>query len=387
LSRYHSYLNSAKEILKSYNGEEPFSFAIKKFFAANKKMGSKDRKQVSQLCYSYFRLGKVASSMKIEERILLGYFLCTTGDDQLIQDLKPDWYSQLNASAEEKLIFLSSPFQLTDIFPWNKEVSEEFDYSAFCTSHFIQPDLFLRIRPDKGKEVYTKLNNAGLKYQQLTSSCIALPNTSKIDTVIEINKEAVIQDYSSQLVGDYYPAYASVVWDCCAASGGKSLMLYDKNPSIDLTVSDIRESILANLKKRFKEAGIRRYKSFVADLGVPAKKSPVTFENGSFDLIIADVPCTGSGTWGRTPEQLFYFDVKKIEEYAAKQKRIVGNVIHTLKPGGYLLYITCSVFKKENEEAVKFIESDRLELVKKELLKGYDKKADTLFVALFRKPL
>lgn len=386
MSRYYSYLNSAKEILKSYKGEEPFPFAIKKYFAANRKIGSNDRKQISQLCYSWFRLGKAASSLKMEERILLGYFLCTTEDDKLIQELKPEWYPHLKAGIQEKLQFLSSPFPLTDIFPWKNELSEDLNHEEFCASHLIQPDLFLRIRPDKGKDVFTKLNNAGLKYQQVTSTCIALPNTSKIDSILEVNKEVVIQDYSSQLTGDYFPAYSPVVWDCCAASGGKSLMLYDQNPSIDLTVSDIRESILINLKQRFKEAGIRRYKSFVADLAVPPKNSPVTFENATFDLIIADVPCTGSGTWGRTPEQLFYFDTQKIDDYAIKQKKIISNVIHTLKPGAYLLYITCSVFKKENEDAVKFIEEKGLVLAKKALLKGYNKKADTLFVALLQKP-
>jgi 16S rRNA (cytosine967-C5)-methyltransferase len=59
-----------------------------------------------------------------------------------------------------------------------------------------------------------------------------------------------------------------------------------------------------------------------------------------------------------------------------------------LEPGGYLLYITCSVFKKENEEAVNFVkEKFHLQLVKMELQKGYDKKADTMFAALLQKPL
>ena len=78
-------------------------------------------------------------------------------------------------------------------------------------------------------------------------------------------------------------------------------------------------------------------------------------------MIIADVPCTGSGTWGRTPEQLYYFEDRKIEEYASLQKQIVTNVISHLAPGGYFLYITCSVFKKENEEAIDFIK-DKFQL-------------------------
>ena len=75
-----------------------------------------------------------------------------------------------------------------------------------------------------------------------------------------------MQDFSSQGVGGLLLPVARgplYVWDCCAASGGKSIMLYDLDPAIRLTVSDIRESILINLRKRFNEAGIKKYQSFV----------------------------------------------------------------------------------------------------------------------------
>lgn len=340
-------------------------------------MGSRDRKQVSQLCYSYFRLGKALMDLSTEERILAGYSLCTTADDELLKELKPS--------------FAASSLQPHDIFPWEDELSDGIDYTAFCQSFLVQPDLFIRVRPGHEKTVAAKLENAGIKFEVISGSCIALPNASKIvtkdsfgETVIALNKEAVVQDYSSQQVAGFLPAlHDPSVWDCCAASGGKSLLVYDAIPWVDLTVSDIRENILINLKNRFREAGITSYKSFIADLvSAPSVKS------AAFDLVIADVPCTGSGTWGRTPEQLFYFRTEKINEYAAKQKKIISNVVPALKPGAYLLYITCSVFKKENEEAVAYLQSKHgLELVKKELLTGYSRKADTLFAAILQKPL
>ena len=81
-----------------------------------------------------------------------------------------------------------------------------------------------------------------------------------------------------------------------------------------------------------------------------------------------------------------FFKPEKIAEYSTKQKQIVTNVIPHLQQNGVFVYITCSVFKKENEEVADFIkEKFNLQLIKKDLLKGYDKKADTMFVALFKK--
>jgi 16S rRNA (cytosine967-C5)-methyltransferase len=106
----------------------------------------------------------------------------------------------------------------------------------------------------------------------------------------------------------------------------------------------------------------------------------------NYDLIIADVPCSGSGTWGRTPEWLRFFDTTAIDTYSELQKKIVTHAIPHLVERGYFLYITCSVFRKENEEVVEFIQANTaLELVKTAVLKGYHRKADTMFAALFRK--
>ena len=105
----------------------------------------------------------------------------------------------------------------------------------------------------------------------------------------------------------------------------------------------------------------------------------------TFDVILCDAPCSGSGTWSRTPEQLFYFEEEKIHYYSNLQKKIAETASWLLKPGGYFLYSTCSVFRAENEDVVSFIESTtQLKLVKANYYKGYQHKADTLFAALFR---
>lgn len=390
MSRYYSYLNSAVAILKQYNGDEPFSSFLKKYFSENKKYGSKDRKTIGHLCYSYFRLGNALQSISAEDKILAALFLCSSSADKLLQELRPEWNEKILLPLNEKRDFLSWQFLEQDIFLWKDEISEAVDRSTFIFSHLIQPDLFLRLRPGKEAIVKRKLDDEGISFNEISSCCIALENSAKADKTIGLNSEAVVQDYSSQRVAELLELIRQEqpgqlkVWDCCAASGGKSLLAKDTLGEIDLTVSDVRDSIIANLKKRFAEAGIEKYRSLVADL-----TQPVTALKGQqFDLIIADVPCSGSGTWGRTPEQLCFFAEKKIYEYAILQRKIIDTVVHHIKPGGYLLYITCSVFKKENEDQAQYIKQKfLLNDVKMEWLRGYNKKADTMFAVLLQKPL
>jgi 16S rRNA (cytosine967-C5)-methyltransferase len=150
---------------------------------------------------------------------------------------------------------------------------------------------------------------------------------------------------------------------------------------VRLTVSDIRENILINLKERLSAAGINIYKTFTADLRKPGNTVPE-----EFDIILCDAPCTGSGTWSRTPEQLYYFDKKKISEYVLLQQNIISNTITAFIKGGLYFYITCSVFESENEAQVSFIrENFPVQLLHMEYLEGYDVLADTLFVAVFTK--
>ena len=387
--RFQSYLKSAVSILNSYKSNEPFHLFIKKYFSSNKKYGSRDRKQIASLCYNYFRLGYSAKDISREERIVIATFLCETRSSEFLKTVKPEWNDLVEKPLKEKLSVLPKQVSIKNIFPYKEELSEGIDAEKFNASFLIQPDLFLRVRPGNDKRITGKLSGAGLSYKLINENCIVLPNSSKINEVIELDKEAVVQDLNSQNIASLIQLKAKnnrqpTVWDCCAASGGKSIMAFDINPNIELSVSDKRESILENLKKRFADAGIKKYHSFIADLLTDSWQK----ETKKFDFIICDAPCTGSGTWARTPEQLFYFKKDSIEKYAALQNKIVENIVPHIKPGGQLLYITCSVFKKENEDVAKNVaEKYKLKLKKMEVLKGYETKSDTMFAALFTAPL
>ncbi|MDB5063131.1 MAG: methyltransferase, partial [Mucilaginibacter sp.] len=168
-------------------------------------------------------------------------------------------------------------------------------------------------------------------------------------------------------------------WDACAASGGKSLLLHSLQPDIKLVVSDIRESILSNLDERFQQAGILKYQKKLLDL---TESNEQLLYNYEFDGIILDAPCSGSGTWGRTPEMISQFDQHRTDFFKRLQQSIIPNVTKHLKPGAPIIYITCSAFKAENEDAVDFMVNELgLKLEETQVLKGYERKADTMFVA------
>ena len=331
---------------------------------------------------------------------MLATFLCEHSSNAFLAFHKPDWNEKITLSASEKLSIIHYPLSIKEVFPWSDELSEGIDHEELSTSFFDQPDLFLRIRPGKKNIVIKKLEEAAILFRSISEDCIAFPNSSKIDLVLEIDKEVVVQDASSQRVLDHLkeshfsPGRSAPagrqdeegrarLWDCCAASGGKSILAYDiLHGNVELTVSDIRESILSNLKKRFNTAGIKNYHSFITDLNAPDCQLPIA----NCQLILCDAPCTGSGTWGRTPEQLYFFDPAMIDAYAQRQKNIVSNAMGAMQKDGLFYYITCSVFKKENEQVADFIkEKFHMELLQMKVLTGYDNSADTMFVAVFKK--
>ena len=339
----------------------------------------------------------------LQAHILTGLFLCSSQPNELLQQLKPAWNEKVHLSVEEKCEIVNqnrSTSPLTThhsplnahlsplhVFPWKSALSDGIDHTLFCHSFFTQPDLFIRIRPGYKAAVQQKLDAGKIQYRLINENCMAFSNTTRLDAVVEADKEAVVQDYSSQQVANFLkPLHGDQqisVWDCCAASGGKSILAKDILQDIQLTVSDIRKSILINLEKRFMAAGIKAYATKVADL----THSPPATHPSLFDLIICDAPCSGSGTWARTPEQLYHWKEENLDRYTALQRKILSNVIPSIKPGGYLLYITCSVFKRENEAIVDEIkEQFKLQLLKMEVLNGYDKRADTLFAALLTLP-
>ncbi len=349
-------------------------------------MGSADRRTASALIYSYFRLGKACAGLPAEERLMLALFLCGTSTEFLAAS-KSDLAKRQPLELSAKIAYLEEKyaFRLYEVFPFTAHLSGDIEATRFLHSFFIQPDLF--IRPHTGKHAYVlaKLNEAGITHYE-EDGAIGLANGTKLEQVFPDEKPFEVQDISSQRTGQLFnPSPHEQWWDACAASGGKSILLCQQQPQVKLLVSDIRDSVLANLDERFRAAGIRNYHKKQLDL---TQNQDLLMHHYEFDGIILDAPCTGSGTWGRTPEMISQFNESMIERFAALQKTIAANVIKYLKPGKPLIYITCSVFKEENQEVTNFlVKEDNLKLEKEAVLTGYEHRADTMYAARLIKPM
>jgi len=380
--RIHSYLHQAQTLLTLYTGDVPLASWLKAYFKEHKKFGSKDRKHIAHLLYSYYRLGDAFQHLPVDEKLGLALFLCSEAPNALLEAYKPEWNAQAALSTKGKLDVLGAAEQALQIFPFNHFLSSEIEVEPFNLSFLQQPFVYLRLRPGKQQKVKETFLKAGIEYSEISPNCIAISSNTKADAVIDLNKDAVVQDRSSQRVLEVLNTEKLKgrlkVWDCCAASGGKSLLVWDYFSQVQLVVTDVRQSILHNLRNRFTQAGITAYRSQVADV---AKATPFTEK---MDLVICDAPCSGSGTWGRTPEQLQFFTSHKIEHYTSLQKNIAKNAAQNVKSGGQFLYITCSVFTKENEDVLAYIQQETgLQLQQMAYFKGYGQKADTLFAASF----
>ena len=165
-----------------------------------------------------------------------------------------------------------------------------------------------------------------------------------------------VMDAGSRLVAELAAASrpgARRVWDCCAAPGGKSLVLARRLPEAELLLTDLSPVRLKRLGQRLG----RELPGRAADMTV-ADAAALPPEAGLFDLILCDVPCSGTGTLARNPEIRHRLRLEELRRQAERQRRILRRALEHLAPGGRLLYSTCSLEAEENEAVVEGVLGD-----------------------------
>lgn len=174
-----------------------------------------------------------------------------------------------------------------------------------------------------------------------------------------------IQDEASQLstlLLDYKPGMH--VLDFCSGAGGKALSIapYLHNKGL-IYVHDVRTHAVAEARKRFERAGFHNVKFY--DPSHPLERQLTK----KMDVVITDVPCTGSGTFRRNPDLKWKLSPDELSKLVTLQRNIFAEALNYVRPGGHILYSTCSILKEENQNQIEFFLKQNPELTKiKELV-------------------
>lgn len=161
-----------------------------------------------------------------------------------------------------------------------------------------------------------------------------------------------VQDEGSQLLGMLVDAPPRQVIDACAGAGGKALQLAAqmKNRG-ELHALDVEERRLEELKQRARRAGVHNVRIKAIAPG-PEAEAQLEKLRGSAERVLVDAPCSGSGTWRRKPDARYRLDEATLADHVARQKTLLARFAKLVKPGGRLIYGTCSLLREENEGVV-----------------------------------
>lgn len=377
-------------ILQSYKGEMPLGNFLKFYFKKHPILGSRDRKIIAEMAYCYYRCAKGISptTLNRSEQIAIALLLADSNVAAVQKALPELWQDFYGKGYKDNLKTLEQQgidFNLNSLCSEAVELSSGIDKQDWLASMLQRPKLFIRVSKKFVQIVLSLLDKAAIEYERIDDACIALANGTAIEKILPQNMYR-IQDASSQKTAQYFNmSNEETCWDCCSGAGGKALLIKEKAEHVRLCVSDVRKSILDNLTERFQLYGYRepeRWLLSVADKG----QAKSILGTRRFDHIVADVPCSGSGTWARTPEQLYFFEVTQIKDFAERQESIALNAIQYLQAGGTFIYITCSVFVAENENVVAKIlqQNPQLTLMHQQLINGIHIGADSMFIAVIR---
>ncbi|MEC8692599.1 MAG: hypothetical protein VXX46_02385, partial [Bacteroidota bacterium] len=185
------------------------------------------------------------------------------------------------------------------------------------------------------------------------------PANSPIQSWVD-NGWAYIQDISSfKVISENIESFVDKrVWDTCSGAGGKALSISRIAQPKEVICTDIRQNILENLKRRFENSPYDTPIHFTFDI----EKDSLSDGLKKSDVIFADVPCSGSGTWRRSPEQLNAFSTGLLNDYTSRQAKILNRLLG-IKLTNTCIYCTCSIFKEENENLVRNALSENDEYV------------------------
>jgi 16S rRNA (cytosine967-C5)-methyltransferase len=384
---YKKLLDSATEALgQILKLEHPADTVLSAYFRQYTQLGQSDRAFIAEAVFGVLRHKRVLDELTARgnaRRLLLAWLVRFSGSEvgELASVLKASEADSLHAIRETDIegLPLAIRAELPDwVFDRLKLRMTDTEILALGSALQQAAPLDLRVNTVKSDRdaVLAALKSRGVPARPTRYSPVGV----RLATKPAINRDPLfvdgaveVQDEGSQLIGYLMaPTRHDLVVDFCAGAGGKSLMLGAlMNSQGRVYAFDISPTRLARLKPRLKRSGLSNLHPHLLRNEHDAKVKRLA---GKIDRVLVDAPCSGLGTVRRNPDLKFRQSPESVAEMRVKQASILRAAASLVKPGGRLVYATCSLLSEENEDIVASFLSDQPEFVSlncSELLKQH----------------
>jgi len=361
------YPNLAVAVTESlyqiFNENKQADKEINRLLKSNKKWGSKDRKFVAKILYDIIRRRRLYEYLAEADILTEQGKWQVMGIWSVLNDITlPDWKEFKNINIKDikhKFNNLTNESIKQSVPQWLfKMGKEQLGENWFDELKALNKEAEVSIRVNRLKTTPEKLKNIlqseGVKTYQLPEypDALFLTERKKV-THLKSYKQGLfeVQDASSQLIAPFTGAQpGDTVIDACAGAGGKTLHLASqmKNKGM-LFAYDIYPFKIKELVKRAERNDVENIK----EAGI-INSETVKKNKHIADILLLDAPCSSLGTLRRNPGLKWELSPDKLRQINVIQKNILEQYEKMLKPGGYLIYVTCSILPMENQEVIKY---------------------------------
>jgi 16S rRNA (cytosine967-C5)-methyltransferase len=371
-------VQSAIDILEKISEARiPMDNTIRDFMAHKRYIGSKDRKFIVELVYnvmrSHARLGwwltRVKSGDTPRSRVL-AYLVLTQQDitnlftgekhqpDPLSSEEK-DFVQSLNGNSldhddmPENILCECPDWAADKLKPlWGDDFKDQMLAMLPAAVMDLRVNT-IKVTRERAQEVLAADNVETVQTPYSPVGLRAVGKKPYMSATKAFHKGLVeIQDEGSQLIALLCdPKPGMRVLDYCAGSGGKTLGIAAMMEGKGIIYAmDNNSRRLEKGRRRYKKAGVHNVE--VRSLEDEKNRKWLRRQKGAMDIVLVDAPCTSSGTWRRNPDYRWNIYGPSLEEIVEIQAEILARVADKVKPGGRLVYATCSLFPEENEKQI-----------------------------------
>ncbi|MDD0840530.1 RsmB/NOP family class I SAM-dependent RNA methyltransferase [Curvibacter sp. HBC61] len=339
--------------------EHPADSVVSRFFRDHRNLGPRERATLAETTYNVLRqklrfeyLARSGSGPRERRLAILGFHGPRDFVKSALTDQERNWLDTCDAVTDADLMEPhrhNLPEWLAG--PLKAQLPEDFWSLAASLNQGAPLDLRVNALADKRDQVQKELKAAGIKSEPTPYSPWGLrvdskPALTKLDAFTRGAIE--VQDEGSQLLALLLDAHrGEMVVDFCAGAGGKTLAIGASMRNTGrLYAFDTSGHRLDALKPRLARSGL----SNVHPAAIAHERDDrIKRLAGKIDRVLVDAPCSGLGTLRRNPDLKWRQSPKAIDELVQKQTAILQSAARLLKPGGRLVYATCSVLPQENE--------------------------------------